>query len=161
MSRRHHHRRTGALAVEGAIVYSVLLVLLLALLVGGIGVFRYQQVACLAREGARWSAVHGQGWESDSKQPPCTQDDIRKNAVLPFAAGMDPAAVAVQVEFVDRVAGTISNWDSVTHPPTSTDGMNNTVTNRVRVTVNYQWVPGALLVGPLYLKSTSEMTIWN
>ncbi len=160
MTRRPRPPRRAALAVEGAVVYSVLFLILLALIVGGIGVFRYQQVALLAREGARWASVHGADWQTENQQAACTQDQITQQAVLPMAAGMDPAAVSVQVQFVDRVAGAASDWDTVSHPPTSRDGMNNVVTNRVRVTVTYQWTPGALLVGPLYLKSTSEMVMW-
>ncbi len=161
MSRRvrHRHRRAGALAVEGAIVYPVVFVLFFALIVGGIGVFRYQQVALLAREGARWAAVHGSDWQADQNQSACTQDQILQQAVLPRAASMAPSAVTIRVEFVNRAAGTVSEWDKVAHPPTSLDNVNNTVTNRVRVTVTYEWVPGALLVGPLYLSSISELSM--
>jgi hypothetical protein len=83
-----------------------------------------------------------------------------QQGVLPFAAGMDPASVSIQVEFVDRAANQVSDWDKVSHPPTSRDAANNLVTNRVRITVSYQWVPGALLVGPLVLTSSSEVTMW-
>jgi Flp pilus assembly protein TadG len=153
-------KRRGALAVEGAIVYSVLFILLLGLIVGGIGVFRYQQAACLAREGARWASLRGGDWQTDNNQQATTQEQILQQGVLPFAAGMDPSSVAIQVEFVNRAANQVSAWDKVSHPPTSRDLLNNVATNRVRVTVSYQWVPGALLVGPLYLTSTSEVTMW-
>jgi Flp pilus assembly protein TadG len=153
-------QRRGALAVEGAIVYSVLLVLLLALIVGGIGVFRYQQVACMAREGARWASLHGADWQWDGNYKPSTQDQVLQQAVLPFAVGMDPSAVSIQVQFLDRASGSASGWDSVGHPINSRDDVNNRVTNRVRVTVTYQWVPGALLTSPLYLTSSSEVTMW-
>jgi Flp pilus assembly protein TadG len=150
----------GALAVEGAIVYSVLFLLILGIIIGGIGVFRYQQVACLAREGARWASVHGGDWQTDSGKAASTESQVLQQAVLPLAAGMDPAAVSIQVQFVDRAANSVSAWDKVSHPPQSRDSANNLVNNRVRVTVTYQWVPGGLLNGPLYITSTSEMAMW-
>jgi hypothetical protein len=138
----------------------VLFILLLGLIVGGIGVFRYQQTACLAREGARWASLHGSDWQTEGKQQPSTQEQILQQGVLPFAAGMDPSSVSIQVEFVDRAANQVSEWDQVKHPTTSRDVANNLVTNRVRVTVTYQWVPGALVAGPFYLTSSSEVTMW-
>src|SRR5262245_51612057 len=159
MTQRVQAKRTGALAVEAAIVYSVLFVLLFGLIAGGIGIFRYQQVACMAREGARWASVHGSDWQANTQHAASTADDILQLGMLPLAARMDPALLSVQVQFVDRSANTNSDWDRVSHPPTSLDAANNMVTNRVRVTVTYQWMPGALLVGPLYLKSTSEMSM--
>ena len=153
-------KRTGALAVEAAIVYSVLFILILGLIVGGIGVFRYQQVACMAREGARWASVHGGDWQTDTTQPAAAQDDILQQAVLPFGVGMDPTAVSIQVQLVDRAAPKVSEWDKVGHPPTARDSSSNLVTNRVRVTVTYRWIPGALLVGPLNLSSSSEVNMW-
>src|SRR3954469_8252947 len=155
MTRRSHPARRGALAVEGAIVYGVLFLLVLTIVVGGVGVFRYQQVACLAREGSRWAAVHGADYQTDNKAAAVTQDDVLKKAVLPMAAGMDPSAVAAQVQFIDRAAGTASAWDGSAHPPTGRARSGDLATNRVRVTVTYQWMPGALLAGPLTLSSTS------
>ena len=52
-------RRPGVTIIEGAIVYPVLLTLMLILIVGAMGIFRYQQVASLARQGARYASVHG------------------------------------------------------------------------------------------------------
>jgi Flp pilus assembly protein TadG len=153
-------KRRGALAVEGSIVYSVLFILLLGLIVGGIGVFRYQQTACLAREGARWASLHGSDWQTENDQQTTTQDQILQQGVLPFAAGMDPASVSIQVDYVNRATNQVFGWDRVGHPVTGRDVANNLVTNRVRVTVTYQWIPGALLLGPLYLTSTSEVTMW-
>ncbi len=103
--------------------------------------------------------MHGSDWQSDNNQSACTADQIREQAVLPRAASMVPAAVAISVQFVNRAAGTVSDWDKVAHPPTSLDDVNNTVTNRVRITVTYEWVPGAMIVGPLYLTSTSELSM--
>ena len=52
-------RRRGAVAVENALVLGVMFSLILGVIVLGMGVFRYQEMAYLAREGARWASVHG------------------------------------------------------------------------------------------------------
>jgi Flp pilus assembly protein TadG len=64
-------RRPGAVLVETAVVLPVVLLLLLGLLVGGMGVVRYQEVAHLAREGARYASTHAGRYAEDgqAKQP--------------------------------------------------------------------------------------------
>ncbi len=151
-------RRRGALAVEGAVVYSALFMLILGLIVGGVGVFRYQQVACLAREAARYAAVHGSMWQSESgATAACQSADILQNAVVPFAAGMNTSALSLKVQWVDQTSGTANDWDSSSHSPSATGPTGDSVTNRVRVTVSYQWSPQFVLAGPLTLTSTSEI----
>jgi Flp pilus assembly protein TadG len=53
------HRRRGTTSIEFVMSCPVVFFLIFATIVGGMGVFRYQQVAALAREGARWASVHG------------------------------------------------------------------------------------------------------
>ena len=52
-------RRRGVAAVEFAVIAPVVLLFAFGLIVGGLGVFRYQEVAHLAREGARYASTHG------------------------------------------------------------------------------------------------------
>ena len=56
---RRLQRRRGAALVETAFVFPVLIVLMIGLIVGALGVFRYQEVASLAREGSRYASLHG------------------------------------------------------------------------------------------------------
>jgi Flp pilus assembly protein TadG len=154
-------RRRGAVAIETAIVFPVLVFLLLALIAGGLGVFRYQQTACLAREAARWASVRGSGWQQDTGQTCPTQSDIQTNAVLPLAVGMDPQQLSVQVQWVNGATGQAVAWDNSTRAPTSQNGNGNTVSNTVRVTVTYQWSPNLLAVGPLTFRSVSEVPMSN
>jgi Flp pilus assembly protein TadG len=60
-------RRPGAVLVETAVVLPVVLLLLLGLLVGGMGVVRYQEVAHLAREGARYASTHAGRYAEDGQ----------------------------------------------------------------------------------------------
>src|SRR5436305_13843054 len=95
--------RRGAMTVEAAIVYPVFLMLLLGLIVGGMGVFRYQQVACHAREAARYASVHGSSWQKATGQTSPTTADVRRDVVPPLAAGMDTDELAVQIQRVGQL----------------------------------------------------------
>jgi Flp pilus assembly protein TadG len=161
MTVRKHPVRRAALAVEMAVVLPVMLLLLLMLVVGGIGVFRYQQVACMAREGARWTSVRGSTWALETGQTCPTQQDILQNAVLPMAVGMDASAVSVQADWIDGQTGAATAWDSSRKTPVSVTKTNQGVTNRVRITVNYQWSPGVLLPGTVNMSSVSELPLSN
>jgi Flp pilus assembly protein TadG len=157
VSRPRTARRRAAVLVESAVVYPLLFLLLFGLIVGGLGVFRYQQVACQAREAARYAAVHGGAWQKETRQPCPTADQVRQDVVLPLAAGMDPAKLTVQVEWVDGMTGSAADWDQASKWPTDTAKEGNRVSNRVRVTVVYQWWPEVFLAGPINLKSVSEV----
>jgi Flp pilus assembly protein TadG len=155
--RRQAARRRGAVAVESAIVYPVLFLLLFGMIVGGLGVFRYQQVACQAREAARYACVHGASYQKETKQPSPTADQVRQQVVLPLAAGMDPSQLTVQLDWVDEVNSVVTPWDQASRAPMGTASQGQPVTNRVRATVTYQWFPELFLVGPINLRSVSEL----
>ncbi len=152
-------RRRGAFAVEAAFVYPVMIFLLLMLIVGGVGVFRYQQAACLAREAARYAAVHAGDYQKDTGQTCPTEAQIRQQVVLPLAVGLDPKALTVQIQWVNGLTGEVVNWDDSTRAPTTQDASGNPVSNTVRVTVTYQWAPSVTIMGPLSFQSVSEMPI--
>src|SRR6266404_7733612 len=57
--------RPGATVVEFAVVAPVTFLLILGLIVGGLGVFRYQEVAHLAREATRYASTHGGQYQLD------------------------------------------------------------------------------------------------
>ena len=59
-------RREGVTVVECAIVYPATFMLLLGLVVGGLGVFRFQEVAALAQAGARYASTHGNQYRQDA-----------------------------------------------------------------------------------------------
>jgi Flp pilus assembly protein TadG len=157
MASRTRPGRRGAVLVESAVVYPLLFLLLFGLIVGGLGVFRYQQVACQAREAARYACVHGAGWQKETRQACPTAAQLRQDVVLPLAAGMDPAKLTVQVEWIDEITGAAADWDQAGKWPTGTTQDGDRVTNRVRVTVTYAWWPEAFLAGPINLKSVSEV----
>src|SRR5207244_4088990 len=133
--------RRGALALEAALVYPVFLLLMLGIVVGGMGVFRYQQVSCQAREAARWASVRGGDYRKETDKASPAQDDIFKAAVVPMAAGMDTTAITMQVQWIDQATGQAYDWDSAAKYVRSVTATNNTINNTVRVTITYQWSP--------------------
>lgn len=144
MSRRTNLRRRAATTVEFAAVVPVLLLLLFGLVVGGLGIFRYHQVAHLAREAARYASVRGLDYSRETGNPPATQESIYHHVVLANAAGLDPTCLTCEV-----------TWDTSNAPKRVNADMSVT-TNVVEVTVSYKWFPEAYF-GGVTLKSKSRM----
>jgi Flp pilus assembly protein TadG len=137
--------------VEVAIVLPVTFFLIFALVVGVLGVFRYQEVASLARAGGRYASTHGAQYRKDAGLANGTatdwQTDINANAIQPALVVLDPSLLTLQ-----------ANWPDVANQPGQPD---NWPTSTVTVTITYQWIPELYLVGPYYLSSTSCVAITN
>src|SRR5262249_6999412 len=89
--------RSGATMVEYAIVLTILVFLMLGTIIAAIGVFYYQQVSLLAREGSRYASVHGAEYAREEKVPAATAQDIYNNAIVPKMAGLDPNLLTYSV----------------------------------------------------------------
>jgi Flp pilus assembly protein TadG len=148
---RRQQRRGGAVTVEHCFVLPAALFLVFILIVGGMGVFRYQEMASLAREGARYASVHGAQYRKDAGLPTGTaadwQADIVTNGINPKCVSLNPNNLSVQV-----------SWPPVINQPNKPD---NWPGSEVTVTVQYKWFPEWYLIGPFTLTSTSEMIITN
>jgi Flp pilus assembly protein TadG len=136
--------RRGTTAVEFAIVAPILFFLLLATIIGGMGVFRYHQTAALAREGSRWASVHGGQYEKETGHPAATPEDVYNKVILPAATTLD----------ADNLTYSVS-WDQSNLPLQVIDDVQKPCGNTVTVTVSYQWFPEMFLTGPFTLTSTS------
>jgi Flp pilus assembly protein TadG len=134
--RIRQHRRRGISAVEFAIISPVLLLFMLGLVVGAFGIFRYQLVASLAREGARYASVRGARYEVVTGDPAATKEDVLNNAILPNSVALDKSKL---------------NCDVTWEPDNKQDAY-------VVVKVKYQWVPEVYL-GGITLSSTSKIKI--
>jgi Flp pilus assembly protein TadG len=141
---RHCRRRHGTTAVEFAVTCPILFFLLFATIVGSLGVFRYQQVAAVAREGARWASVHGGQYEQDTGKPAATPEDVFNKVILPAATMLRPEHLSYSV-----------TWDQSNMPLQVSDDVQEPFGNTVIVTVTYQWFPEILLIGPYTLTSSS------
>ncbi|MCI0358784.1 MAG: pilus assembly protein [Planctomycetaceae bacterium] len=144
-----NRRRRGVTTVEFAIVCPIAFFLIFATIVGGLGVFRYQQVAGLAREGARWASVHGGLYEQETGNPAATPADVYNQAILPRATALDPNHITYSV-----------TWDQNNFPLWVDEDVAHPTGNTVTVTVNYEWFPEMYLIGPYTLTSTSEVQMY-
>ena len=132
---RRSQARRGATIIEMAIVGPLAFLMVIGLMIGCLGIFRYNQVAALAHEGARWAAVRGRNFEKINHRKPITAEDIRANVVVPRAAGID----------LNRIECTMSL------------DKDHTV---VSVTIRYLWLPEAYF-GKLTLSDTATMLVSN
>jgi Flp pilus assembly protein TadG len=129
--------RHGATTVEFAIVSSVVFMLLIGLVVGALGVFRYQEVGRLAREGARFAAVRGEAYARHTGRYAATKEEIYEKAILPNAVALDLTKLSADV-----------TWSPDKNPG-----------GEVTVTVRYQWLPEAAYFMPVTLSSTATMPV--
>lgn len=130
--------RRGTSVVEAAIVFPVTLLLLVGSLSLGLGVFRYQQVQALAREGARYASVHGPQYASDTGNSYATSQTVLTH-VETLAAGLQ----------ANKLTCTLT-W-SPTPPTTTTPAL-------ASVQLTYNWVPEAYFQS-FNLTSTSVMPV--
>ena len=152
---RRRRPRRGSVLVEAALVYPVVFMVILGILLLSIAVFRYQQVAHIAREASRWASVHGAKYATDpyikAAKPSATAAtaaDVYTNAILPQAAGMNTSNLTYSVSW---------NTSNATTRTTSVNGTITTVYNTVSVTVTYRWNTG--LFGTIPVSSTSTTTM--
>jgi hypothetical protein len=164
-------RRRGVHSVECAFVFPIVFVLLMALVVCAMGVFRYQQMAYLAREAARYAAVHAGRYQKENAAaiaqgtlPDVTGAYITTNVVQANAVNLDSSALTVAIKF-NTSAGSY-DWDDTANNgkrmPSSSEtvnGINYNDTNTVSVTLTYQWVPEWFLNGPITITSTAVMPV--
>lgn len=140
-------RRRAVTMVECALIYPVTLLLVLGLIVGAAGIFRYQELASLARRAARYASVHGSQYAHDTGNPAATPTDIYNNAIAPNAAAMDMSQLSYSVTW---------NTDNYMYHANIVGNNLTIIGNTVTVTLTYQWIPEAFL-GGLTLTSTSVM----
>lgn len=123
------HPRRGASVVEMAIIGPIFFFVLIGLVVGGLGVFRYQQVAALAYESARWTSVHGSNYSRVTGLPMADSQALLVNVIRPRASGLDLSKLTCELVWSENFA-------------TAT------------VTLRYQWTPEAIW-SPVIFTSTA------
>jgi Flp pilus assembly protein TadG len=148
--RTGRQQRRGAAAVEAALVLPAAIFFILMILVGGLGVFRYNELAFLAREGARYASVHGKEYEKETGNTAATADDVYNNAIAPKAALLDPALLTYSV-----------TWDTDNYPNHIETDPGHPITNTVTVTLTYQWEVEIPFLRSITLTSTSTVQMWQ
>jgi hypothetical protein len=179
--RPQRRKRTAATVVEAAIVLPVTFFLFLALLVGGMGIFTYQQVAHLARQTARFASVHGAQYaKSNAAQIAAgTLPSVDLAYLISYAksqaVSLDPSLLQVTVQMTVLKPGATAStnletvgWDNTTEnqsrspysawTDTSTTPASNVQReNVVIVQITYAWSPGLFGIGTINLTSTAVM----
>jgi hypothetical protein len=157
--------------VECAIVFSLTMLLVVGLVVCALGVSHYQQTAYLAREGARYAAVHAGQYQqenaaaiSEGTLPNVTSSYLTTDVIQARAVNLDPSSLQVTINF--NTSNGSYSWDDTANNgdrwPYSLKTINNTAyseTNTVSVTVSYQWIPEWFLGGPITTTSTAVMPV--
>jgi Flp pilus assembly protein TadG len=142
-------RRLGTTTVEAAIVLPTVFLFIIGMCVIGLGIYRYQQVASLAREGARYASVHGTQYAFNTGNSAATATDIYNNAIQPMAIGLNTGSLSYSVTW--NTSNSPTSYSSTSTPPGAP------VNNSVSVTVTYSWTPELYVAGPINLTSTSVM----
>src|SRR5215210_1558433 len=128
---RRKKARVGTVLAEAAFVYPVLFLLVLAIVLLGISVFRYQQVAHVSREASRWASVHGAQYakdplNTDPNKRAATPQDVYDNAIAPFASGMQTAVMTfTTTQYTDP---TNPYKNTVTYTGTNPGGITYSIT---------------------------------
>lgn len=137
--------RRGVAAVEFAVVGPIVFLLLIGLISGTLGVFRYQQLSRLSRDASRWASVHGTQYATDTKKPAATAADVYAQVIQPGATGLDLSKLTYSV-----------TWNTSNDPSrtVTTNGQSVTIANTVTVALTYQWIPEAYFSG-VTMRSTS------
>jgi hypothetical protein len=116
---------------ECGVVYALTLLLIMGTIIEGLGVFRYQQLASLAREGARWASVHGPTYQLEKNKPAPTSQDVYNNVIAPMMVGFDATKFTCTLAMTSSTAS---------------------------VTLTYVWTPEGFF-SPITLTSTSIFPI--
>jgi Flp pilus assembly protein TadG len=133
LRRNPRSRRRGMSVVESAVVYPLTILLLMGTIIMGLGIFRYEQLQSLAREGARYASVHGPTYASESGQSTAST-----STVLSQVRGMAVGLSGLQCTSVSYSAASL--------PCT------------VSVTLSYTWTPEGLF-SPVTWNVTSTMPV--
>jgi Flp pilus assembly protein TadG len=142
-------KRRGAVLVETALVFPVVILLLLGLIVGAMGIFRYQEVAWLSREGARYASVRGTDYQRGVPgATAATAQDVFDKAISPNATILDASSLGYSV-----------TWDKSNAPYSVTTDFSKPMGNTVTVTVTYTWIPEIFFIGPITLSSSSTLPL--
>ena len=130
--------RRAAATVEFAIIAPVVVLIMIGMLVGGMGIFRYQQLAHLAREASRWASVHGADYAKATGNSAATASDVYTTMIQPNAGAMNLGRLSYTVTW---------NTDNKPYRTTVVNAKVVRIQNTVTVSITYNWIPEYYLGG--------------
>src|SRR5688572_29056460 len=134
--RMQQPKRRAVTTVEAAAVYPFTFLCLFGLIIGAMGIFRYQEVATLSRETARYAAVHGKLYAKDAGVTAPTPEQLYQTVILQRAVALDPSKITYSITY------------NTSNNPTRTaivSGEVQHIYNVVTVAVTYRWIPEGFL----------------
>ena len=151
------NRRRGAAMIQYAFVLPILMIFVVGLIGGSLGVYYYVQVSALAREGARYAAVHGAQYASETGNPAATAQTIYTKGIIPMVAGLDTS----RLNSAAFTSGSAVTWNTSNLPvvenTTATNPPGQGIRNTVSVTVSYTWYPISSYFKSVTISSTATM----
>jgi hypothetical protein len=133
MLRTKNRKRSGAYAVEAAFVFPIVFFLILAIILGSLGIFKYQECSYLARMATRYGSVHGDNYWYYYR-------NLRPPASTPGTAG-SPAS------YTDSSTGTTY----LVYTPTNTNITPGSYTNWADDIYGNRVYPNLMLLDPNYI----------
>ena len=160
-------KRSGAYAIEAAFVFPIVFFLLLMIVIGSLGIFRYQECAYLARMGTRFGSVRGDNYwyYQRNLRPPNSSPGVVANpsgytdtgnntTYLSYTPTSSTTGPGTYTNWCDDIYGNriYSNlmllepaytscrmdWPTVALNPNMPD---NAPGSQIRVQVTYHWIP--------------------
>jgi hypothetical protein len=172
-------KRCAAATVETAIVLPIAFFLVAAIAIGGMLVFKAQEIGHIARETARYASVHGnvcymatgtattesalityaqgKALTIPSNQLTSSQVTVNMLVIKPGTAAASTQPAASTVDWDDTTNNQHRSPYSTWTNNSSGSNVTTTVCNMVIVTVTYTWDPNIYFLGPIKLSSTSTM----
>jgi len=168
MLRNKTRKRTGAYAVEAAFVFPIVFFLVLAIIIGSLGIFKYQECSYLARMGTRYGSTHGDNYwyyyrnlrppsstPGTAASPASYTDASTGTSYLVYQPTNTNISPGVYTNWADDIygnriypnlmlldpnfVGCKIAWPTVAFNPAMPD---NAPGSQIRVTVSYNWIPG-------------------
>src|ERR1043166_90728 len=99
MHLRQQRRQNASVLIEVAVVMPIMLLIVAIAADVVSGVFRYHQIATLAREGARYASVHAGQYSKDTGQPLLTGDQLKTSVLLPMSVGLLSTNLTCQISW--------------------------------------------------------------
>jgi Flp pilus assembly protein TadG len=175
-------RRRGTTLVELALIYPLTFLLTLGMVVGALGIAKYNEVAYLAREAARYASTHGgqyafdgaqksitgpnaAAWQTQMTNEPAVSSNTNlTNYVTSRAMLLDPTQLSISVSWTVQQTHpeyTPPNYPNYADTTVDANGVpaQTVIYNNVIVTISYDWTPEVFtfLGGPFHLSSTSQI----
>ena len=156
---RSRSRRSGAAAVEGALIMSAMLMLTLGMIIGAMGVYRYNELAHLSHDCARFASVHGTTYASENSAAIAASTTGYPTVDLTYLQNYvkNRAVLCKSSKFTTISIQVVSSSGSADWSLTNNAITSNGDQNLVQVKLVYAWTPEAWFTQSVNLTHTAVL----